>query len=111
MQKGLMSAIPGLSRHRPEPVAELSFSESAIRAVRETIAEIANMYPTGAISWISAERPEVRAYLLSSADEVDAAVLAEDAGRLTRSLARYIEAHRRAFQLFCARPTVASEGL
>lgn len=100
MQKGLMSAIPGLSRHRPEPVTELSFSESAIMAVRETVSDVASMYPSGAIAWIAVERPEVREYLLRSAAEVDAAVLVEDAGRLTMALARYIEAHRRAFEIY-----------
>jgi len=103
---GLLSAIPGLALHRSDPVPVQSFDAAAVVAMRETVVEIANMYPVGAVAWISSERPDVRRYLRSCETAVDQAVFAEDMAALTGALARYANAHQRAFQLFLERPAV-----
>lgn len=105
---GLLNAIPGLARHQSTasaPVKDFDL-ERACRLVDDATALLTNDYPAGALEWLRQNRPDVARYLKECERDLDAVLMAEDMAQLPKVLDRYVDAHRRAFKVFEARPPV-----
>lgn len=111
----LLSKIPGLSRHQardvdqplPMDVPPSRFDRLwADRMMANALAEVDAAYSPGALAWLADNRPDVSAFLREATHEVCNAVLAEDGPRVTTAVERFVEAHKRAFKIFEARPSI-----
>lgn len=78
----------------------------ADRLISNALADVDAAYQAGALEWINTNRPDVAGFLRETILEIDAAVTAEDGPRVTTAVERFVEAHKRAFRIFEARPPV-----
>ena len=102
----LLDAIPGLSMHQVVIPQEGFDQEKAFKLVKDALSLLASFYPAGALEWIDGNRPDVAGYLRKTESAVNAAILAENVVDFPGALERFVEAHRRAFDLYSDRPPV-----
>jgi hypothetical protein len=108
----LTDRFPGLAKHRSDAPAAVLMSQpvpdpaGSFVLLREAMALLESFYPAGAFEYLRAERPEIIDSLKVIEKEVDDAV-ADGLLAVTREkLLLFVDAHRRAFDVFTNRPPV-----
>ena len=112
---GLEDMIPGLQAHRivPEERKPAFNHEKASRLVSDAVSLLASLYPAGALEWIAANRPDINKHLKEITANLDKAAAGDDLSAFTKALGIYVEAQKKAFGIYMARPPVIErqEGL
>lgn len=105
----LLSAIPGLSRHEtrvPPAMPETFDRDKALRLLRDGMSMINSFYPPGAMEWLREKRPDVVKQLKADVADIEKAIMGEEISKVALSVETCIKHHRKAFEIFEARPPV-----
>jgi hypothetical protein len=110
-----LSSLPGLAAHRivPEEKKPAFNHEKAYRLVCDAVSLLASLYPAGALEWIKENRPDIEKCLKEYRQNLDVTSQGDDVGAFTKALGFFVEGHKKAFQVYEARPPVIErqEGL
>lgn len=105
----LLAAIPGLSAHEtsvPPPALPPFDRDKALQLLRDGVSLINSFYPTGAMEWLREHRTDVITILNADYARIEQSILAEDRTKVAVSVELLIKHHRRAFEIYEARPPV-----
>ena len=74
--------------------------EHLMAQLRRVNAELDEVYPVGAIQWVSEHRPDLMRYARGAETAIDTAILAEDGKSFRQSLERYRTVYLDIFSVF-----------
>ena len=104
---GLAEKIPGLAAHRIDVPKAPAFDQAAASLlVGDAVSIISSLYPAGALEWLRENRPDVAKHLREAADSMDLAANGTNRAVLVVAIERWVEFHRKAFEIYLSRPPV-----
>jgi len=96
-------SIPVLQKFHSPPVFDI---DKAVKLLHEGLVLVNSFYPPGAMEWLRENRPDIAKQLKSDWKAIDLAIKAEDMQAATSAAELCIRQHRKAFDIYLARPPI-----
>ena len=98
--------IPAVRQFQTEAVPVPFDRDKAFQLLRDGISLINSFYPAGAMEWLREHRPDVVKQLKVDFKNIEQCILDEERTKVAICVELCINHHRRAFEIFEARPPV-----
>lgn len=98
--------IPAVRQFQAASAPQPFDRDKAFQILRDGVSMINSFYPVGAMDWLRTNRPDVVKQLKADYRNIDQAIHNEDRTAVSVSVELCIKHHRKAFEIFEARPPV-----